>query len=131
MQAHSCTHAFLWTWQRDVWPAKDLGPQPVPHLIPSKFLLYVLNGLLACTAVLMQPLWLSGEIPKPQQPFEKPGAGKDAVNPLPVTLVPLPLQSQRSKSAPGSMLCAGAPSFWPTVLYVGSVRGLGVAVAVA
>jgi hypothetical protein len=107
LQAHSCTHAFLWTWQRETWPAKDMGPQPVPHLVPSKFLLYVLNGLLSCTAVLMQPLWLVGDIPTPQQPFERPGAGGDTVNPLPVTLVPLPLQSQRSKSCPDSMFCAG------------------------
>ena len=109
VQAHGCTHALLWTWQRDTWPAKDMGPQPVPHLFSSKFLLYVLNGLLSCTAVLMQPLWLSGDIPKPQQPFERPGASGNMPNPLPITLLPLPLQAQRSKSHPSAVYCAGVP----------------------
>lgn len=84
-----------------------MGPQPVPHLIESKFLLYVLNGLLACTAVLMQPLWLRGEIPKPQYPFQKGGVRETEPHPLPVTLVPLPLRLQRSKTHQGTTGCTG------------------------
>lgn len=108
LQAHKCTHAFLWTWQRDIWPAKDMGPQPVPHLVSSKFLLFILNGLLSTTAVLMQPLWLDGEVPQPRQAFERHREAAPADHPLPVALLPLPLQAQRSKSAPSTVLCAGA-----------------------
>jgi hypothetical protein len=107
VQAHRCTHAFLWTWDRGKWPAREMGPQPVPHLIESKFLLYVLNGLLSSTAVLVQPLWLSREIPKPQYPFEKTQGEEQQDNPLPVTLVPLPLRLQRSKSRQGTNACTG------------------------
>jgi hypothetical protein len=84
-----------------------MGPQPVPHLIESKFLLYVLNGLLSSTAVVMQPLWLSGDIPKPQYPFKKGQGEEEQPNPLPVTLVPLPLRLQRSKKRQGANSCTG------------------------
>jgi hypothetical protein len=110
LQAHRCSHALLWMWKRESWPAKDLGSQPVPHLIARKFLLYVLNGLLSCSAVLMQPLWLSGDIPKPQYPFEKASGTAGVKNPLPVTLLPLPLRAQTSKASPGTTTCTGGVS---------------------
>ena len=86
-----------------------MGPQPVPHVVPATFLLHALNGLLTSSAVLMQPLWLSGDIPRPQYPFQRAAKRPDEPHPLPVALVPLPLRTEGGKSPAGCITCAGAP----------------------
>jgi hypothetical protein len=84
-----------------------MGQQPVPHLVENTFLLYVLNGLLSCTAVLMQPLWSPhGSVPKPKQgvpPSVRASRGQGNTKapakatlemeaPVSIAFVPLPLQ---------------------------------------
>lgn len=85
-----------------------MGQQPVAHLVDHTFLLYVLNGLLSCTAVLMQPLWSpdrSVSKPKERVPASIRAASRGHGNtkapatttlekeaPVSIGLVPLPLQ---------------------------------------
>ena len=86
MQAHGCTHALVWAWDADKWPAKEFGQTTIPHLLDATFLLYILNGLLVSTAVLIQPLWLSTAASEPV--YTK--AGKQIAI-LPVVQLGLPL----------------------------------------
>jgi hypothetical protein len=108
VQAHGSTHAFLWPWEPEKWPGKDMGNQAAPHLVENTFLLYVLNGLLSCTAVLVQPIWSPhGAVAKPKEQVpasiraasrgqgntKAPATTKVAVEaPVSIGLVPLPLQ---------------------------------------
>eukprot|EP00892_Ulva_mutabilis_P007530 jgi/Ulvmu1/5149/UM021_0166.1 len=119
--AHGCTHAFLWPWEPEKWPGKDMGQLHVPHLVDSKFLLYILNGLLSCTAVLLQPLWLSSsDSGKPAQSPAIAAAARSSRNaptktstqcegeaPVKVALVGLPLYVEEGVGRPGVTTCHG------------------------
>ena len=102
-----------------------MGNQPVPHLVENTFLLYVLNGLLSCTAVLMQPLWSPlGSVTKPKErvPASVRAAARGQGNtkapatttlemeaPVSIGLVPLPLQLADGDRGNGaSVQCKGA-----------------------
>lgn len=133
MQAHGCTHAFLWPWEPEKWPGKDMGQLHVPHLVDSKFLLYILNGLLSCTAVLLQPLWLSStDSGKPAQSPAIAAAARSSRNapakssaqgegeaPVKVALVGLPLHVEDGGGRPGVSICRGAS---PSTLVLSRVR---------
>lgn len=124
LQAQGCTHAFLWPWEPEKWPGKDMGQQPVPHLVENTFLLYVLNGLLSCTAVLMQPLWSpNGSVAKPKErlPASVRAAQRGQGNtkapstttlemeaPVSIGLVPLPLRlAEGGNKKNGAVHCKG------------------------
>ena len=122
LQAHGCTHAFLWPWEPEKWPAKDMGQQPVPHLVENTFLLYVLNGLLSCTAVLMQPLWSpNGAVAKPKEAAKTGSKGQGNTKapakatleleaPVSIGLLPLPVQVEDAENPGGAAVnCRGAP----------------------
>lgn len=108
-QAHNCTHGFLWPWDASKWPGKDMGQQPVPHLLERKFLIYVINGLLSCSAVLFQPVWLTTPALRAAAPAAALLADGDGDAPsLPlVALVPLPLTGT-SPAGPNRIKCSGA-----------------------
>jgi hypothetical protein len=104
-----------------------MGQLPIPHLIENTFLLYVLNGLLSCTAVLVQPMWLpkGAAVKKPLDTTVKTSSRGTATKapaktmveaeaPVAIGLVILPLQidssdgpSVRCKGMPFSMLSSG------------------------
>lgn len=124
MQARCCTHAFLWPWEPEKWPGKDMGQLHVPHLVDSKFLLYILNGLLSCTAVLLQPLWLSSsDSCNPAQSPAIAAAARSSRNapaklaargddeaPVKVALAGLPLHVEESPGRPTVSICRGVSS---------------------
>ena len=98
-----------------------MGQLHVPHLVDSKFLLYILNGLLSCTAVLLQPLWLSSsDSGKPTQSPAIAAAARSSRNapaktssqgeseaPVKVALVGLPLHVEEGGGRPGMTICRG------------------------
>ena len=112
-----------------------MGNQPVPHLVENTFLLYVLNGLLSCTAVLMQPLWSPlGSVAKPKErvPASVRAAARGQGNtkapatttleleaPVSIGLVPLPLQlADEGRKNGAAVHCKGVRC---TCLHISSV----------
>lgn len=99
-----------------------MGQLHVPHLVDSKFLLYILNGLLSCTAVLLQPLWLSSsDNGNPAQSPAIAAAARSSRNapakssahgdgeaPVKVALAGLPLHVEDNPGRPGVAMCRGA-----------------------
>jgi hypothetical protein len=97
-----------------------MGQLQVPHLVESKFLIYILNGLLSCTAVLIQPLWLSAKGSKPAQTPAIAAAARSSRNapakgsnkaelesPVKVGLVSLPLKLLEGDGSEHVVLCKG------------------------
>jgi hypothetical protein len=87
-----------------------MGRQPVPHLIERKFLIYILNGLLTCSAVMLQPVWLTEHGVKAAAPAAALVDGQDAPQLPPVALVPLPLTGC-STAGSNRVKCSGVLLF--------------------